>query len=109
MLIGGAGQDDLRGNGGRDGGGDILVGGWTVHDDDPTRLAEIRDIWTSGHPYGDIVDDLTDPGGLLDAASVSGDEDEDKLDGDKKSRDLFFAELGLDELKGEEDDTVLTL
>jgi hypothetical protein len=47
--------------------------------------------------------------GLLDAASVSGDGDEDKMDGDKKSHDLFFAELGLDKLKGDEGDTVVPL
>jgi Ca2+-binding RTX toxin-like protein len=107
VLIGGDGEDDIKG-GGSDDGGDLLVGGWTIHDNDPTKLAEIGDIWTSGDPYNDIVDALTDSGGLLEVGGGAfGDGDEDKLEGHKRSLDLFFAEVGLDDLKGEEDDTVV--
>ena len=105
----GDGEDDIKG-GGSDGGGDLFVGGWTIHDNDPVQLAEMRGVWTSGDPYDDIVDELTDPGGLLEVGvSLFGDDDEDKLDGDKKAADLFFAELGIDELKGDQDDTVVPL
>ena len=98
------------GKGGSDGGGDLFVGGYTSHDDDAVALAQIGDVWTSGDPYNDIVTELTDSGGLLEVGvSVFGDDDEDKLDGAKKAADLFFAEVGLDELKGEDDDTVISL
>ena len=108
VLLGGAGKDDIKG-GGSDGGGDLFVGGWTMHDNNAAKLREIRDLWTSGDPYHDIVDELTAAGGLLEVGiNAFGDGDEDKLDGHKKSLDLFFAEAA-DELKGEEDDTVIPL
>ena len=105
ILIGGDGEDDIKGGGG----GDLFLGGSTIHDDDADKLDQIRDTWTSGDPYNDIVNELTDPGGLLDMSSVSGDDDEDKLEGHKKSADLFFAEIGLDTLKGDDGDTIVSL
>ena len=78
--------------------------------DDPSQLDAIRDIWTSGMAYGDIVSQLTGSGGLLEVGvNVFGDGMEDKLKGKDKSRDLFFAELDLDDLDGEEDDFVFPL
>ncbi len=100
VLIGGVGEDKIKGGGG----GDLFVGGYTGHDDDVDKLREIRSIWTSVASYSEIVDQLTDEGGLLDDENVFGDEAEDKLEGDKKTADLFFAELGLDTLKGDNDD-----
>jgi hypothetical protein len=40
---------------------------------------------------------------------VFGDNDEDKLEGNDDNRDLFFAELGLDDLSGDSGDTVIPL
>jgi VCBS repeat-containing protein len=104
ILVGGDGKDKLKGKGG------LFIGGYTTHDDDAVALGQIRDIWISGDSYDDVVDQLTGSNGLLEVGSqVFGDDDRDELDGDKHAADLFFAELGLDRLKGEDDDTIVPI
>jgi hypothetical protein len=106
VLIGGLGEDYAKG--GR--GGNLLVGGFTIYDNDPALLDQLRQIWTSGADYDDIVDALTDSGGLLEPeVTVFGDDAKDKLEGKGDARDLFFAEIGLDEIKGDDGDTVVPL
>lgn len=100
VLIGGQGIDKIQGGKA----GNLFVGGWTVHDSDVEKLLLIRDIWTSGTSPANVVTSLTGSGGLLEAGKIYGDGKRDKLDGDKKSFDLFFAELGVDHLHGEIED-----
>src|SRR6056297_411555 len=103
VLIGGMGLDEIRG-GSDVGHGDLLADGSTIHDNDAKRLRELSDVWSSGGIYEDIVDQLlTD---LLTPANVSGDGDRDRLMGHQRSADLFFAEVGLDQLRGETDDMI---
>ena len=89
----------------------MFVGGSTSHDSDAVALSLIQDVWTSGQSQSSIVNTLTASGGLLEVGqSVSGDGEKDNLEGHKKSVDLFFAELGTDKLKGDDnDDTVIGL
>ena len=102
VLIGGLGADKLHG-GSKSGHGDLLIGGSTIHDKDVKRLRELSDLWTSGDPYIDIVNRLT--AGLLASANVTHDRSKDELTGHDNSVDLFFAESGLDKVKGDKGDT----
>ena len=117
ILIGGLGADNLKGGGGTGDPGSVLIGGKTVYDDDPVALRGILDQWAgdwvAGAAYDDIVDDLVAVW-LTPGTDVFDDGVEDKMDGDKKTRDLFFADMdGIlgddDKLKGEEDDRVIDL
>jgi hypothetical protein len=117
VLIGAHGKDNVDGGEGGEGGdlGDLLVGGWTVHDLDPVALGQIRDIWTSGDDYEDIVDQLTGSGGLLEPGQTAFDDGaKDKLRGSNKARDLFFADLDRegnddDDVKGDKNDILIEL
>jgi hypothetical protein len=74
LLIGGAGADKLFANG-----SDILIGGYTVWDNDPARLNEIMDLWTSSDSYGRRVKALRL--GLLGLGNIRADTDVDVLTG----------------------------
>lgn len=105
VLIGGLGRDQIKGGGKGIGHGGLFVGGSASHDSDAKRLRELSDIWSSGDPYDDTVDQLVTS--LLSSPNITGDEVEDKLEGDKKSADLFFAEAGIDKTKGDDGDLVI--
>jgi Ca2+-binding RTX toxin-like protein len=61
VLIGGAGADLLQGSWGSD----LLVGGSTDFDLDPTALAAVAAEWSSPSSYADRVAHLTAPSGGL--------------------------------------------
>jgi Ca2+-binding RTX toxin-like protein len=120
LLIGGRGADALSGGGGSDRGsdrgGDILIGGTTVYDDDPAALRSILDdAWVArfeaGDDYDDIVDDLVDEW-LTPGEDVFDDGVSDKLYGGDKSRDVLFADLDgddRDKVKADKNDRVIEL
>ncbi len=119
LLIGGTGADQLQGSssGSRHSAGDILIGGWTVWDDQPSMLSQIFEThwiarWQNGEAYDLIVDRLVE-GWLKPGEQVFGDDSKDKLRGHRRARDLFFADLGGldsdDRLRGDEDDRVIEL
>jgi hypothetical protein len=104
LIIGGLGSDDIDGGNNRDR-GDILIGGYTTYDTDVASLIAIRKLWTSDNDTASIASQLTDAGGLLEAGRrVFDDNAADKLTGNKKAIDLFFADINLDDLKHEEDE-----
>ena len=102
-MIGGVGEDDLKG----DKDDDILIGGFTAHDQDLAALEAIMAEWTSAGDYADrianldgttggsgangayylIAGDPTDP-----TVTVWDDGDKDTLQG-HKGLDWFFADL----------------
>ncbi|MFV2066030.1 MAG: hypothetical protein ACC645_03555 [Pirellulales bacterium] len=130
LLIGGGGADELKGDGSNirnHDGGNILIGGWTVYDEDIARMRQILDgAWASrfdnGDPYQDIVDDLVD-NWLTPGVHVFDDQVEDDLHGKSHLRDVFFAhqdddrddgdnreeEDDDDDLHGERNDRVIVL
>jgi len=104
-------------DGGSDGGGDVLIAGWTVYDDDQAALQFILGDWTAGWtaglPYDDIVADLVSDW-LTPGTTVFDDGVKDDVKGSNKARDLFFADLDEvdgddDKLKGDKEDTVIDL
>jgi Ca2+-binding RTX toxin-like protein len=100
LLIGGKGVDQVVGGGLLL--GDILIGGWTSHDANPTALRQILAKWNSNQTYEAIVQDLTSSGGLLAAGeNVFDDRAKDEVIGKDLSRDLFFADQ--DRLHGDDD------
>jgi hypothetical protein len=99
LLIGGLGADDVKNkgsDGGSDGGGDILIAGWTLYDDPADLRTILNDAWVArfaaGDDYDDIVDDLVG-NWLTRGVHVFDDGVKDKLEGAKKLRDVFFADL----------------
>ena len=122
LLIGGAGADDIKGGKSKhkkNNPGDILIGGSTAYDSDRATLHTIlHDEWISrwelGNDYEAIVDDLSSGSGLLRPGKVFSDDAKDKLDGDSKTRDLFFADQDGengddDKLKGDRGDRVIEI
>lgn len=122
MLIGGDGDDVLRGGKGRDiligglgadrlggeQGDDILIGGRTFFDLDLHSLSLIRDEWSSNRSYAQRRDNLTGSGSggangnvFLIASGVGQtvieDGAKDRLRGDG-GRDWFFANLDAGEV-----------
>lgn len=120
LLIGGLGKDDIKGDASsaKDAGGDILIGGWTSHDNDRATLRSILDnAWVSrfaaGDDYDDIVDDLVNDS-FSPGTSVFDDGVKDKLHGSNKAHDLFFADIDKndaddDDLKGDKGDRIIDL
>ncbi len=97
LLIAGATASQLFGGGGDD----ILIGGTTLNDADPDALNRIMAEWTSTADYLTRVNNLRH--GLLGADSVSGNGQQDTLNGEGDS-DLFFADFAdlHDAVEGEE-------
>jgi hypothetical protein len=121
LLIGGLGGDDIKSKGsggGRNAGGDILVAGSSVYDDDPDALRTIlNDAWitrfSAGDKYDDIVDDLVESL-LTPGTHVFDDGAKDTVAGSNKLRDAFFADFDDldkddDKVKGDKDDRVIEL
>jgi len=124
LLIGGMGADTIKGGGmgKKNDPGDILIGGWTTYDDDLSTelpdpdVAALRSIlarWDDGDDYDQIVDDLA-LGLLRPGVHVFDDGAKDKLYGNNKLRDLFFADQDGDDgdddkLKGDKTDRVIQI
>ena len=89
-----------------DDGDDILIGGFTVYDENLDALALIMAEWTSDRTYLERVHNLRNAAGpiletadieiKLDETTVFNDGVRDKLEGDD-DRDWFFANLDDDE------------
>jgi hypothetical protein len=83
VLIGGGGSDSLQGSFGSD----LLIGGTTGFDLDPTALMAVSGEWASAFAYPDRIAHLTgSPGGVngttfLTAATVHDDAAPDNLKG----------------------------
>jgi hypothetical protein len=80
---------------------DLLIAGWTTHDEDSESLRLIWNEWTSTRPYAQRVQNLlTGSDGLpaLNSSTVFDDAERDVLVGGA-SADWFFAELGKDVLR----------
>lgn len=93
LLLGGLGVDSLRGGTGED----LLIGGTTSYDNDPSRLASLRTLWTDATSVSHRVALLTDPAASLrlrPGDTVADDGDQDVLVGGEAD-DLYFA-FGLD-------------
>jgi hypothetical protein len=87
-LIGSQDEDYL--NAGTD--EDILIGGYTSHDNNLAALDAVMAVWTSADSFDDRVADLTGSGGLLEAGvTVFDDDDDDTLIGGA-GRDLIFGD-----------------
>jgi predicted outer membrane repeat protein len=104
LLIGGRGRDDIKGgSGGAAGGGDILIAGFTSFDTDVAKLKSVLNTWTSGwgapSPNYNTVANATQAAIAL-AGTVNDDGAFDKVQGDKKTHDLFYVDtdgLGIDD------------
>jgi hypothetical protein len=100
VVIGGKDSDEVVGGGRRD--GDLLIAGWTIHDQNRDALSAIFSKWNSGEPYEDIVDELVDPGGLLEPGVAAFDDGvRDLVWGSLFARDLVFADV--DDEDGDDD------
>ncbi len=132
LLIGGLGADKLFANSGDDDygdddddddddgdrKGDILISGRTLQEDQADSLRSILDdAWIgrleNGESYTAVVDEIVatffTPG-----LQVFGEGQKDTLRAGDRSRDLFFAELGLsgdvgDEIRGSRSDRIINL
>ena len=118
-VLVGSGGNILRGGVGRDlliagavasqlfGGGDddLLLGGTTVHDQNPTNLSAIMAEWTSGAEYETRVQNLRN--GLLGTGAVTTNGGQNTLFGEN-DRDFFFASL-LDQNDGNHDELFVWL
>ena len=113
-MIGGEGKDHLGGGPGDD----ILIAGFTDHDDDFDALCAIMDEWTSDREYEVRVRNLRDGTGsadrenevyFLNALTVHDDaeDSEDRLTG-ASARDWFFARPEEDRINGEKKDEEVT-
>ena len=69
----------------------MLIGGFTIHDNDVVALDAIMSIWSSSATFDARVASLTGAGGLLQpGVAVFDDHDHDTLVGDA-GRDVYFS------------------
>ncbi|HEY2411934.1 MAG TPA: hypothetical protein VGI40_06815, partial [Pirellulaceae bacterium] len=120
LLIGGNGKDDIKGgSGGAAGGGNILIAGSTSFEADVAKLYSVLNTWTAGWSLPNPIPNYAAIAAATDAAilsvgTVNDDSVSDKVQGDNKARDLFFADLdGMgtddDDLKGNAGDQLVLL
>jgi Ca2+-binding RTX toxin-like protein len=85
VLIGGEGADSIEG----ENADDILVAGYTSHDNDVAALTSIRNQWNASTDYATRVANLR--AGLLSTTDVFDDSDTDTLIGGN-GQDWFLAQ-----------------
>jgi hypothetical protein len=88
LVIGSQDDDRLKGGGDED----ILIGGFTAHDNNLAALDAIMAVWNSSASFNARVNALTASGGLLEGGvTVFDDDDNDQLIGGP-GRDLIFGD-----------------